>query len=198
MKLATEWMAMKRRRGCLAAASAIVLATACSGSSGSPGRAARAAAPMQRAASTTTVPARPFVGTGMAHLRHAGPGGVACRAALSCDGFVEDHGTVTSVLLGRGTYYEYGKFTGPGLWRSKVTLTAADGDTVTLASVGGIQSVDAKGVAHSATTQTITGGTGRFAGATGTTKTTGSTYVRPGDPAQIYAFKFTGTIRTKP
>ena len=62
--------------------------------------------------------------------------------------------------------------------------------------VGGVIS-DTPTVAKIKTTETITGGAGRFAGARGTSTTTGETSVMPnGD--QVFTFQFSGSLVTNP
>jgi hypothetical protein len=132
---------------------------------------------------TTTVPAQRLDGTGTALLTHSGS-----------HGFMLFNGTFTSPLLGHGKFHEDGTFgTKPNTkpyWTAKGTFTTANGDTLTFRSVGGVQFFDAQNNPHSATKETVVGGTGRFAGASGTWNTTGVTTVR-------YTFKFSGTVTTK-
>jgi hypothetical protein len=170
------------RRGWVKRALFVVAMAAMSacGSSGSSGK----ASPSTTAApTTTTVPVQPFQGTGVSLLFHEGPGG-----------FVLTNGTIVSVQLGHGKFVEHGTFTGLMRWTANGTMTAANRDTVKFRSVGGVIS-STPTVAHSATSETITGGTGKYAGATGTFKTTGDTVVAASG-LQTYTFTFKGTIKT--
>ena len=177
---------MNRRLDFVAASWAVVLTCACSSTSS---RQVNVTPITQSASTTTTVPTEQIDGTGTSVLMHSGP-----------NGFVLINGEISSPLLGHGKFHEDGTFTGLEQWKAKATFTAANGDTVHFTSVGGVRTTDAKGVAHSATTETITGGTGRFAGATGAMKTTGDTVARQVNPQivlQTYTFKFQGHIITK-
>jgi hypothetical protein len=58
------------------------------------------------------------------------------------------------------------------IWDGLATFTAADGSTVTTEAVG-TQGAPVAGIAQFLTTHTVTGGSGRFAGATGTWTVTG-------------------------
>jgi hypothetical protein len=126
---------------------------------------------------------------GQAYLTHSGT-----------DGFKLFGGKFTSPTLGNGRFVEDGTFSGASKnpsWTAHGTLTAADGDAITFTSVGGVQSYDAQHNPHSATTETVTGGTGKFSGATGTMRTTGVTVVLASDgtlAVQLYNFAFHGTI----
>jgi hypothetical protein len=140
------------------------------------------------------VPAQRLDGTGTANLMHSGP-----------HGFVLFNGTFTSPLLGHGKFHEDATFgTKPNTnpyWSGKATFTASNDDTLTVKTVGGVESFDAQNDPHSATRETVIGGTGRFTGATGTWSTTGVTLVRHLSPTidlQTYKFQFTGTIKLKP
>jgi hypothetical protein len=106
---------------------------------------------------TTSAPEQRLDGTGTAYLMHSGP-----------HGFVLFNGAFTSPLLGRGKFHEDATFgTKPNTnpyWSGKATFTASNGDTLAVKTVGGIQSFDAHNDPHSATRETVIGGTGRFAG----------------------------------
>jgi len=96
--------------------------------------------------------------------------------------------------LGRSTYHQSGTFTSLEHWTAKQTITGPNGDIVTADVVGGVIS-ETPTVAKIKTTETITGGAGRFAGARGTTTTTGETSLMPnGD--QVFAFQFSGSLAT--
>jgi hypothetical protein len=135
----------------------------------------------------TTVPAQRLQGTGTAYLTHSGP-----------STFVLFGGTFTSPLLGHGKFHEDGTFTGNQQWTAKGTMTAANGDTLTFRSVGGVRSSTST-VAHSSTNETVIGGTGRFAGATGAWTTTADTVVTTQGTLvlQTNKFRFTGTLALK-
>jgi hypothetical protein len=165
---------------------------ACSSSSSAHRDAASVAATVPSTTTTPAAPAQRIDGTGTALLFHSGP-----------HGFILVNGEITSPLLGSGRFHEKGTFGAPSgdrsTWTATATFTAAGGDTVTFTSVGGVQSFDKNGDPHSATTETLTGGTGRFVGATGSMKTTGVTTLRQTAPnvvLQIYTFTFHGTITT--
>src|SRR5262249_39630135 len=149
--------------------------------------------PVSAPATPTTVPASPMTGTGTATLFHSGS-----------NGFVLTGGTFTSPQLGSGTYHEDGTFLGEkdkkSYWTAKATFTVPQRGTLTVRSVGGVQSIDAHGNPHSVTKETVISGTGRFAGASGNWTTTGVTTVRHVSSTidlQTYAFTFKGTLTTK-
>ena len=186
---------MRRRVAWIALPCSLALLGACSNGSSSRDATARSkstttALPLQ----TTSTPSTARIdGTGTALLFHSGP-----------HGFVLVNGKITSPLLGQGKFQEKGTFgaraaSGGSTWTATATFTAADGDTVRVRSVGGVRSFDKNGDPRSATTETITGGTGRYAGATGSMATTGITTVRQATPTvalQTYTFTFDGTITT--
>jgi hypothetical protein len=136
-----------------------------------------------------TVRAQRIGGTGRAYLVHSGT-----------DGFKLVGGSVESPLLGHGKFVEDGLFatsSAPPAWGADATITVADGDTIMFTSVGGVKLRDTLGDPHSTTTDTITGGTGKFSGATGTMHTVGVTQIVGGNGktvAQLYKFGFHGTI----
>jgi hypothetical protein len=119
-----------------------------------------------------------FDGSGSALLLRTGP------STFSLDG------TAAVTGLGRSRYHEVGTFTTFEHWTATGTLTSPNGDIVTFTSVGGVQSVS---VGNIVTHETITGGTGRFARARGSTRTTGQTVLSP-QGIQTYTFRFTGSI----
>lgn len=70
--------------------------------------------------------------------------------------------------LGRTTYQgELDILIGPQTATGTITFTAANGDTLTATISGIAPAPDPQGMGESDLTDTITGGTGRFAGATG-------------------------------
>jgi hypothetical protein len=85
----------------------------------------------------------------------------------------------------RGT----GSFTGPTTYAFTAKLVAANGDKVKTSSTGEV--VDGKFTNH----DTVTGGTGRFVGATGQSTTTGTLKPKKTDPNVLrLKFTLTGTI----
>jgi hypothetical protein len=162
---------------------------ACGGTSSPAASKTTTAPPRPDPTTSTTRPSQPIDATGQAHLTHAGTNGFKLYA-----------GTITSPTLGNGKFVEDGTFseaTKNPSWTAHGTLTAADGDTITFTSIGGVRSYDKQHNPHSATTETITGGTGTFSGATGTMKTTGITVIVPSNGAiaiQLYKFSFRGSI----
>ena len=122
----------------------------------------------------------------------SGTGSESSLSALGCQFTVagctvESNGTGTSSHLGKDTYVSdltvnwaaassngNGGYCAPASGPS--TITAANGDTLTLQNTGAVCEVGATGssVPHTFTgTYTITGGTGRFQGATGSGTETG-------------------------
>ena len=84
--------------------------------------------------------------------------GFAIEGVLSHLGRMTGGGTnCTEFALGTGSV---------PIWAGIAVVTAADGSTLTLAYEG-LQGVPANGVASFAHSDTVVGGTGRFAGATG-------------------------------
>jgi ketosteroid isomerase-like protein len=147
---------------------------------------ARAAAKTQPTAETTATKRaatpQPFAGTGSARLLRDAPKSSTWTL----------NGTVTVTGLGRGTYHQSGTFTSFEHWTAKQTITAPNGDTLTSDVVGGVIA-DTPTAAKIKTTETITGGTGRFAGARGKTITMGATSLSP-NGNQVFTFHFTGSL----
>jgi hypothetical protein len=138
-------------------------------------------------ASTTTaarvaVP-QPFGGSGSSILM---------RTSKSTFALVD--GTVVVAGFGHVKFQETGTFTGFEKWTAQGTMTAANGDAIRFTSIGGVRS-DTANYSESKTNETITGGTGRFAGAHGTTNTVGRTVVNAVG-VQVYTFHFSGSIFT--
>ena len=102
-----------------------------------------------------------------------------CGALLPV--FVADSGAATH--LGRYAYssQECANLAA-GTYAGSFTMTAASGDTVT-GTYAGTFTVDAAGTIHYEQTNTITGGTGRFASASGTFALSGLAFAN-GDCAQ--------------
>jgi hypothetical protein len=176
-----------RNRLTVSAAACLIVGLAACGSTSSPTASKTTATLPRPAPTTTTLPSQSIDATGQAYLMHSGT-----------NGFKLYGGTLISATLGKGQFVEDGTFLATPKnpsWTAHGTLTAADGDTVTFTSVGGIQSQDKQGK-HSTTTETITGGTGKFSGATGTMHTTGVTVILgTGNVViQLYKFGFHGTI----
>jgi hypothetical protein len=80
-------------------------------------------------------------------------------------------------------------FAGPLAFTSTVSYTAANGDVVRTTDRG-VATIGPDGVAHFVATETVVGGTGRFAGASGEGTRVGAT-ASTGEGA----YSFTGTIR---
>lgn len=93
--------------------------------------------------------------------------------------------------LGNVAYYGSGQFTSPTSDVLTETLTAADGDTLTILCVQTLEDLGG-GLLHGSDNWTVIGGTGRFAGATGTG--TGDTYVQS---LSSFTKSMTGTILYK-
>ena len=145
-------------------------------------------------------PALPFKSSGSGTETSLSPAG--CQfTATGCT--VQTTGTATSSHLGTGPYTStltikwaaatpngQGGFCAPATGSS--TLTAANGATLTFSQTGTVCEVgkSSPNVAHTFTgTYTITGGTGRFAGATGSGTISG------GDNGQgISSYTASGTI----
>jgi hypothetical protein len=109
---------------------------------------------------------------GIASPAGAGPKGVPFKGSVSCtvsgSVFTSEAGTGNASHLGKISYS-----TSTGILTFDETLTAANGDTLTLRDVRTVVSgTEASG------TWTVIGGTGRFAGATGSGT---SDSIRPGD-----------------
>lgn len=138
----------------------------------------------------------------------AGKGTETSLSAAGCqstqDGCtVESDGTAISSHIGKGSYVstltiDYSRYTlnGQGGYCATAsgpsTITAANGDTVTLKDKGTVCEVGATGnnVAHTFNgTYSITGGTGRFANATGNGTVTGGD-----DGAGNSNYSLSGTI----
>jgi len=80
-------------------------------------------------------------------------------------------GTGEATYMGKTTYeaiVTIDIFAKPDLAIATITLTAANGDKIFMNSIGIVSAPDANGVTMVALTNTITGGTGRFADASGT------------------------------
>jgi hypothetical protein len=182
---------MSKRIALTVVPAAIAILAACSGSAAP--RASTDNRPIVSSTTSTTLPAQRLDGTGQAYLTHSG-----------ASGFKLFSGDMSSTLLGRGEFHEDGQFgaqvNSKSRWTATASFTAASGDVLRFTSVGGVQFFDKHQDPHSATTETITGGTGRFKGATGTMKTTGITTVKHINPQldlQTYNFRFSGTITTE-
>jgi hypothetical protein len=106
------------------------------------------------------------------------------------------NGPVTVTGLGRGTYHQSRTFTAFERWAAKQTITGPNGDILTSDVVGGVVA-DSPTAATIKTTETITGGTGRFAGARGKTITMGVTKLAP-NGNQVFTFHFIGSFTTSP
>ncbi len=79
-------------------------------------------------------------------------------------------GTGEATYMGKTTYeanVTIDIFAKPVLSKATVTLTAANGDKIFMSSIGIVSAPDANNVTMVALTNTITGGTGRFADASG-------------------------------
>ena len=82
-----------------------------------------------------------------------------------------------------------GSFTGENTFAFKTTFVAANGDKLKTSSTG--ESAEPAFTNH----DTVTGGTGRFAGATGQSTTIGTSKPSPTDPNLVrIKFSFTGTV----
>jgi hypothetical protein len=125
---------------------------------------------------------QPFDGSGSARLLRDAPNSATWTL----------NGTATVTALGRSTYHQSGTFTSFEHWTAKQTITGPNGDTVTSIVVGGVIA-DTPTAAKIKTTETITGGTGRFAGAHGKTTTTGQTSLQP-NGNQVFTFRFNGSL----
>ncbi|HWQ23878.1 MAG TPA: hypothetical protein VNK94_07215 [Gaiellaceae bacterium] len=73
---------------------------------------------------------------------------------------------------------------GDGTYAGSFTVTAANGDTIE-GSYAGTFTVDGAGTIHYEQTNTITGGTGRFAGASGSFHVSGLAYGDGGDVQRL-------------
>ena len=103
--------------------------------------------------------------------------------------FVID-GTAQEAHLGRSTFHVDGVFTGPNTASFTATIVATNGDTLTTSATN-----FATGPTTFTNFQTITGGTGRFAGATGSFTDTGTTLLDPSNPTSFtITLTSTGTI----
>jgi hypothetical protein len=115
--------------------------------------------------------ARPMTGQFTAQ---AGPAAPRCGADLTL-GF-EIRGVASHLGALTGTGSNCTEWTAPieavAIWDGMATFVAADGSTLTTVSEGS-QDAPVAGVATFDITHTITGGTGRFAGATGVWSVTG-------------------------
>lgn len=125
---------------------------------------------------------QPFEGSGSARLLRDAPN----------SGTWTLNGTVNVTALGRSTYHQSGTFTSFEHWKAKQSITGPNGDTVTSVVVGGVIA-DTPTAAKIKTTETITGGTGRFAGARGKTTTRGETRLLP-NGNQVFTFRFSGAL----
>jgi hypothetical protein len=96
-------------------------------------------------------------------------------------------GTEQVAHLGRATLHGEGAFTGPTSTAFTATLVAANGDTLRLSGSGVITSGTT-----STNLDTITGGTGRFAGASGELTEAVIFAFSPSDPTSV-SLTFTGT-----
>jgi hypothetical protein len=108
----------------------------------------------------------------------------AARAGVRQRAFTHSPSVPTDSRAGEGDEH----------WTAKQLITGPNGDTVTSVVVGGVIS-DTPSGAKIKTTETITGGTGRFAGAHGKTTTTGETTLQP-NGNQVFTFRFSGSLTT--
>ncbi len=125
---------------------------------------------------------RPFKSSGSGTQVAGGPHG--CQFGFVCT--VTINGTATSSHLGTGPYMsaltiDYADVTFPSATEycapvtGNSTLYAANGDEVFVSTTGQVCASTAAGAVHTLTaTYTITGGTGRFEGATGSGTETGT------------------------
>jgi hypothetical protein len=107
-------------------------------------------------------------------------------------GFVID-GTLTATHLGQSTSHSVGAFTGPNTSSYTTTIVSASGDTLTVSSTSTSLPITATTFALT-THDTITGGTGRFAGASGTATATGTATLDPSTLTFHDTFTSSGTI----
>ena len=166
----------------LAITTAAALAIGLPACGSSHARAAAKTPPTTTAPTTRAATPQPFDGSGSARLLRDAPKSSTWTL----------NGTVTVPALGRSTYHQSGTFTGFERWTAKQTITAPNGDTITSDVVGGVIADTGNG-AKIKTTETITGGTGHFAGAHGTTTTTGETRLAP-NGNQVFTFRFSGSL----
>ena len=97
-------------------------------------------------------------------------------------------GSAQITHLGRSTIHIDGVLTGPTTSAFTTTVVAANGDTLTTSGTGALT-----GPNTFTNLQTITGGTGSFAGATGAFTDTGTFALDPSNRSTI-TFTSTGTI----
>lgn len=103
--------------------------------------------------------------------------------------FVTD-GTAQVTHLGRSTFHLDGVLTGATTSTFTGTIVAANGDTLTTSGTTALT-----GPTTFTALETITGGTGRFAGASGTFTDTGTAVPDPSNPNRFsFTFTSTGTI----
>jgi hypothetical protein len=129
---------------------------------------------------------RPFKGSGSGTGAIGFVGGVPANATIDA--------TTQASHLGFATVHVVNVFTGPTTATSTGTFVAANGDTVT--ESGTITSVAVNPTTITSTAvYTITGGTGRFAGASGAETTTATTTLDAPTFLTFHAtFTFIGTI----
>jgi hypothetical protein len=125
---------------------------------------------------------RPFKGSGL------GTGVVELVGGVPVGSTVD--GALSASHLGSGTFHVVDVFSGPTTGSTTATFVAANGDTVTMS--GPLTFALVNPTTYTFTIAlTITSGTGRFAGASGTETATGTTTSSLTFQA---SFTFTGTI----
>ena len=129
---------------------------------------------------------RPFTGSG------SGTGVIGLVGGVPAGSTID--GTENASHLGLATFHTVNVFTGPTTTNTTATLVAANGDTVTESGTSTSVLVNPTTFAFTAV-YTTTGGTGRFAGASGSQTLTGTaTLDSPTSLCFHVSFTMTGTI----